>query len=386
MELTSPNITKFNMNWRNKNLESLTKNIASGKSLTNNSNGEYPIYGSTGIIGFSKNFDYEGIKLLVARVGANAGTINRVIGKYCVSDNTLMVTTNSEYDTNFAYYQLLYFNLNKLVFGSGQPLITGGQLKQIELNIPPTLTEQKAIADALTDVDELITNLEKLIAKKKAIKQGAMQQLLKPKKDWRTVTIYELAEEKKSNFDDGDWIESEYIIDSGIRLIQTGNIGVGCFIEKETKKYISNDSFIKLRCKEVLKGDLLICRLAEPAGRACVMPNIGEQKVITSVDVSIFRGDTELVEREFLSQYFTTSKWFNQVLERVGGTTHKRISRGALGKIQFKIPNIEQQKEIASILSEMDKEVELLENKKDKMIGFKQGMMQELLTGKTRLI
>lgn len=261
-----------------------------------------------------------------------------------------------------------------------------GDLVKMKVPLPPTINEQKAIATALSDVDELISNLDKLITKKKSLKQGAIQQLLTPKENWTLTSLIELAENKKSNFDDGDWIESEFIIESGIRLIQTGNIGIGKFIEKGSKKYISEESFFKLRCKEVIKGDLLICRLAEPAGRACVMPNIGESKVITSVDVSIFRGDDKIVNREFLSQYFTTGKWFNQVLERVGGTTHKRISRGALGKIEFFLPNIEEQKTIAQILADMDLELDQLETKKAKYLNIKQGMMQELLTGKTRLI
>lgn len=261
-----------------------------------------------------------------------------------------------------------------------------GDLVKMKVPLPPTINEQKAIATALSDVDELISNLDKLITKKKSLKQGAIQQLLTPKENWTLTSLIELAENKKSNFDDGDWIESEFIIESGIRLIQTGNIGIGKFIEKGSKKYISEESFFKLRCKEVIKGDLLICRLAEPAGRACVMPNIGESKVITSVDVSIFRGDDKIVNREFLSQYFTTGKWFNQLLERVGGTTHKRISRGALGKIEFFLPNIEEQKTIAQILADMDLELDQLETKKAKYLNIKQGMMQELLTGKTRLV
>jgi type I restriction enzyme S subunit len=250
----------------------------------------------------------------------------------------------------------------------------------------PTLAEQKSIATALSDVDALIFSLEKLIAKKKAIKQGAMQELLTPKDNWRKVSLFELADGKKSNFDDGDWIESEYITDKGIRLIQTGNIGVGNFIDKTNKKYISEDSFSKLKCKEVLEGDLLICRLAEPAGRACVMPNIGESKVITSVDVSIFRGDSNLSNRVFLSQYFTTQDWFNEVIERVGGTTHKRISRGSLGRIEFLIPSLKEQESIAEVLFDMDLNIQSLDNKKAKYQEIKQGMMQELLTGKTRLI
>ena len=264
--------------------------------------------------------------------------------------------------------------------------ITNKTLNSFLTPLPPTLTEQKAIATALSDVDALITSLEQTITKKKAIKQGAMQQLLTPNDSWKKTCLVELAENKKSQFDDGDWVESEYIISQGVRLIQTGNIGIGQFKDKGNKKYISEDSFNKLNCKEVLEGDLLVCRLAEPAGRACIMPNIGEYKVITSVDVSIFRGNPEVVNRVFLSQLFTTNSWFQKVIEKVGGTTHKRISRGALGKIEIEIPLIEEQKAIAQILSDMDAEITQLETKKEKYQAIKQGMMQELLTGKTRLI
>ncbi|MCD9621238.1 restriction endonuclease subunit S [Tenacibaculum maritimum] len=276
----------------------------------------------------------------------------------------------------------------KSLYGQGDAVvhIYSGGLSKIKFPLPPTLKEQKAIATALSDVDDLIASLEDLIAKKQAIKQGAMQQLLIPKEHWVKTCLVELAENKKSRFDDGDWIESEHIISQGVRLIQTGNIGIGSFLDKGNKKYISEESFNQLNCKEVLTGDLLVCRLAEPAGRACIMPNIGEQKVITSVDVSIFRGNESLVSREFLSQIFTTKSWFNKVLEKVGGTTHKRISRGALGKIEIELPQKKEQDKTAKILSDMDGELEQLETKKAKYQQLKQGMLQELLTGNTRLV
>tara|TARA_R110000868_G_scaffold138428_4_gene352554 strand:- start:12988 stop:14250 length:1263 start_codon:yes stop_codon:yes gene_type:complete len=283
-------------------------------------------------------------------------------------------------------YPIVKNQIESSVVGGAIPTLSQEQVSRFIIPLPPTLLEQKAIATALSDVDELISNLDQLITKKKAIKQGAMQQLLTPDENWVKTSLIELAENKKNQFDDGDWIESEHIISQGVRLIQTGNIGVGVFKYKENKKYISDESFNKLNCKEVLKGDLLICRLAEPAGRACVMPNIGEDKVVTSVDVSIFRGNPLMVNREFLSQIFTTNGWFQKVIEKVGGTTHKRISRGALGKISIEVPIIEEQLRISLVLTDMDKEIEQLESKKAKYQDIKQGMMQELLAGKTRLV
>lgn len=152
----------------------------------------------------------------------------------------------------------------------------------IGLPLPPTKTEQDAIAESLNDVNALIESLEQLLAKKRDIKRGAMQELLSGKTrlpgfkgQWMQRTLLDLAAHKKELFDDGDWVEAEHITDKGIRLVQTGNIGIGAFIERDEKKYIFEQSFRSLRCKEIREGDLLVCRLADPAGRACVLPDIG---------------------------------------------------------------------------------------------------------------
>jgi len=292
----------------------------------------------------------------------------------------------------YPWFYTQYFNsfigrnrLKELEIGTTMKHLNVGDMKNWQIPIPP-LSEQKAIATALSDVDALLLSLDKQIAKKKAIKQGAMQELLTIDKFWIKKSLLELAENKKELFDDGDWIESEHITNKGIRLIQTGNIGVGRFIEKENKKYISEDSFQKLNCKKLEIGDVLICRLAEPAGRACIFPYIGERKVITSVDVTIFRPDNKKVNREFLNQIFSTNDYFKLISEKVGGTTHKRISRGSLGQISVFIPPLQEQKAIAQILSDMDLEIASLEAKRQKYVAIKQGMMQELLTGRTRLV
>lgn len=264
--------------------------------------------------------------------------------------------------------------------------LTKSGMELIQIPLPPTLAEQTAIATALNDADALIQKLEQLISKKRHLKTGAMQELLRPKEGWEVKILHELADNKKELFDDGDWIEAEHITDNGIRIIQTGNIGIGCYVEKENKKYIFEDSFYKLKCKQLIEGDLLICRLAEPAGRACVLPNIGESRIVTSVDVTIFRPRPEVANRVFLANLFSTSDWFTKVIERVGGTTHKRISRSSLGKILISIPKIDEQNHIATILSDMDDEIQALEKQLEQYKRVKQGMMQSLLTGKIRLV
>lgn len=202
---------------------------------------------------------------------------------------------------------------------------------------------------------------------------------------WTFKTLLELAQGRKELFDDGDWIESEHITTVGVRLIQTGNIGVGTFVEKDLRKYIYESSYTKLRCKPLTTGDLLICRLAEPAGRSCVLPQIGDQKIVTSVDVTIFRPPHDLADRVFLCNVMSTPEWFRAVADHSGGTTHKRISRGALGRLTVLLPPVHEQRAIAEALSDMDALLSGLDRLIAKKRDLKHAAMQQLLTGQTCL-
>ena len=150
--------------------------LGSGKTNTK-SKGDFPLYGSTGLIGSSKNPEYDGEAILVARVGANAGRLNFVSGKYGVSDNTIIIKFNTNSDVHFFRYLMIRKNLNTLVFGSGQPLITGSQLKELLFSLPHK-EEQTAIANVLSDMDEDILALEQRLGKTRQLKQGMMQELL----------------------------------------------------------------------------------------------------------------------------------------------------------------------------------------------------------------
>lgn len=203
--------------------------------------------------------------------------------------------------------------------------------------------------------------------------------------EWAASSLLDLAERRKDFFDDGDWVEAEFLTSSGVRLVQTGNIGVGEFVEKDKKKYISAESFAKLRCKDICVGDILICRLAEPAGRACILPPIGEERVITAVDVTIFRPPADIADRHFLVNVFSTSQWFREVNDRCGGSTRTRISRGELGRIVVQLPPLAEQRAIASALSDVDALLGGLDRLIAKKRDLKQAAMQQLLTGQTRL-
>ncbi|MBX2967838.1 MAG: restriction endonuclease subunit S [Cyclobacteriaceae bacterium] len=127
-------------------------------------------------MGNANEYSHDGSYILIARVGANAGTINLVDGKFAVSDNTLVVTCNEARSIKYIFYYLNFFNLNKLIFGSGQPLITGGQLKDLLLPIP-VIEEQQKIASFLTVLDAKIESVNQQITQTQTFKKGLLQQM-----------------------------------------------------------------------------------------------------------------------------------------------------------------------------------------------------------------
>ena len=156
-------------------------------------------------------------------------------------------------------------------------------------------------------------------------------------------------------FTDGDWIESKDQSDSGIRLIQTGNIGNGEFLYKNDKaKYISVDTFKRLNCKEVFPNDILVSRLPEPVGRGCIIPDIGE-KMITAVDCTICRINENLVDRKYFCYFLESNAYKTQLEQHVTGTTRKRISRKNLSSIEIDIPEQAKQKEVVYKLDRLKK-------------------------------
>ena len=155
-------------------------------------------------------------------------------------------------------------------------------------------------------------------------------------------------------FMDGDWIEAKDQSNSGIRLIQTGNVGVGTFKDKDDKaRYISEETFKHLSCTEVIEGDILISRLPDPVGRACIIP-AGLGKSITAVDCTIIRLNDKVLPKFFVA-FTNTPDYAIQIKKVLSGTTRLRISRANLGKIQIPIPSIGEQRQFVTIAEQADK-------------------------------
>lgn len=277
-------------------------------------------------------------------------------------------------------------------------LTNGRFLSKVKLVTPPTLTEQKAIATALSDVDGLIASLEQTITKKKAIKQGAMQQLLTPPHkggkrlpgfsgEWNEIRLGDLIHD----FQNGYAFSAIGYEDYGIRIITMAQIGLqGQFQLNESKGNYWDASQLKpLKDFVLKKGDLIMSMTdVTPQKNLIGRMTIIEEKgpFFLNQRVGHLRVNKEKANTIILKHLSNMRSWrtYSKGIASLGvqaniGTTD--IKNGT-----FNLPQIEEQNAIAQILSDMDAEITQLETKKEKYQAIKQGMMQELLTGKTRLI
>jgi len=239
----------------------------------------------------------------------------------------------------------------KISVGSLSPTINWRDLKTLEFELPDLATQRK-LAETLWSINDTMETYKKLIAATdELVKSQFMEQFGSYLGDeTRCATVEQVC----TVFADGDWIESKDQADDGIRLIQTGNVGNGVYLDKgERARYIDEETFVRLNCTEVLPNDILISRLPDPVGRACIIPD-GLGKSITAVDCSIVRLKSHVLP-EFFVAYTMTTLYAAQIGSSVTGSTRKRISRKNLGQVVIPTPDIDQQEQFAAFVRQSDK-------------------------------
>lgn len=158
-------------------LSEMCISISSGRTTVSETNGSFPLFGSTGVVGKTNTVEFDGDIVLVARVGANAGRVNYYSGQCAVTDNTLVIRVKENIiQAKFLAYFLEYYDLHRLIFGSGQPLVTGGQLKKIEMPLV-SCTTQDRITKRFEALDNIIEAQETYALNLSRLKSGLMQQL-----------------------------------------------------------------------------------------------------------------------------------------------------------------------------------------------------------------
>jgi type I restriction enzyme S subunit len=271
---------------------------------------------------------------------------------------------------------------------ANQASITLKELFEFKIPLPKEEAEQTAIATALSDADALINSLEKLIAKKRNIKQGVMQKLLQPKEGWEVKSIQEVI---NGGFIighlDGNHGElyprSEEFVESGIPYVGATDFRNG-LVDFNNCKFLSVERAKTFRKGIARNGDVLFAHNATVGPVSFLKTSL--EFVIISTTATYFRCDNKNLINSFLFYSLQSQNFVSQYQSVMLQSTRAQVPIGQQRKFFLNIPPSEEQTRIATILSDMDAEISALETKLEKYKKVKLGMMQNLLTGKIRLV
>lgn len=204
-------------------------------------------------------------------------------------------------------------------------------------------------------------------------------------KDWKWTSIPDVIG-KNGVFVDGDWIESKDQDPKGdVRLIQLADIGDGNFRNKSSR-FLTLKRAKEINCTFLSEGDILVARMPDPIGRACIFPLKGENKYVTAVDVAIIRPEDKIIDKKYLLYSINNPKFRNNIEDLQSGTTRKRISRKNLSILEFPLPPKPTQQAIVSkieeLFSELDKGIENLGLAQQQLKTYRQSVLKWAFEGK----
>ena len=309
--------------------------------------------------------------------------------------------------------------------GTSYPAINPNKLGSLAIPVPPR-AEQEAIAGALSDVDELLAAMTTLIEKKRAIKQGAMQELLEVRGFQTGLTGFtglrddgrqnpvnpvnpvekRFAPRRRLAGFTGEWVEKRFddcfdlignntyareftcADETGVANIHYGDVLVkyGSVLDFSTTPVDSLAFPVLAKSGNLKNGDLVIADTAEDetVGKAVEIRNLGSRRAVAGLHTVACRPKIEFAPG-WLGYYINSSDYHNQLLPLITGIKVSSISKAGFRQTVLRFPTLAEQKAIAEVLADMDAEIAALEAKRAKCEQIKQGMMQELLTGKVRL-
>ena len=314
-------------------------------------------------------------------VTGRSGTIGKVhfIDKdYWPHNTSLWVTSFCGNDPKFIYYLYTHIDLARLLSGSGVPTLNRNDVHQHLVACPPP-SEQRAIAEALSDVDGLLRALDALIAKKQAIKQTAMQQLLTGKTrlpgysgEWKMKRVSEFGE-----IVTGATPRTDIATFWGGRYPWITPTDISFHRDMVTSdRMISQEGLNSIRMLPA--NTVLVTCIASIGKNAILKIKGGCNQQINAVIPSVS------YSAEFLYYLFELNSQY--LLANAGTTATSIVSKATFSGLAFEVPQSAEQTAIAAVLSDMDAEIAALERRRDKTRAVKQGMMQQLLTGRVRLV
>ena len=377
--------------WEVKVLGNIFK-LTSGKTkpeiLTDNQSDEnvYPVYGGNGIMGYSSEYNCNGEKIIIGRVGEYCG-ITRFINELCwITDNALLTKEFlTAIDIKFLSYKLQQEDISKLRSKGGQPLVSQTPIYIHRIILPKSLPEQRAIANVLSLMDTAINQNNQLIAQKELRKKWLMQNLLTGKKrlkgfggEWKEVAIEDVFNRvtRKNSEDNTNVVTIS---------AQRGFVRQTDFFNKAIASEIIDNYFL------VEKGEFCYNKSYSngyPWG-ATKRLNDFDKAVVTTLYICFGLKNLQKNSGDFFEQFFEANlldKGLTKIAHE-GGRAHGllNVTPSDFFSLKITIPSFEEQTAIAEVLQTADKEIQLLKSKLEKLKEEKKGLMQVLLTGRKRL-
>ena len=359
-----------------------------------NRKGPYPYYGANNIQDSIDNYIFDFDSVLLAEDGGyyeeydSRDIAQFATGKYWVNNHAHILTGRDCLDSQFLYYTLVRKNICPWINTGTRAKLNQGDLRKIKIAFPPLLSEQKKIATVLSDVDKLIESIEFLIAKKSDMKTAVMQQLL-------------TGRERLPGFN-GAWTEKNMAQDSYLKA-RIGWQGLTTVEYLETGKYIlitgtdfqngkldwdnccyvEQERYDQDKNIQVNLGDILLTKDGT-IGKVAYVDKLPKPATLNS-GVFVIRPINESYHPLYF-YYVLRSKIFKDFLNKLqAGSTINHLYQKDFVHFLFNAPPVPEQRAISQILYDIDLEIESLEHHLYKTVNLKTGMMQQLLSGKTRL-
>jgi len=343
--------------------------------------GTVPVVTSTGVTDTHAEAKERAPGVVTGRYGT-IGEVFYIEEDYWPHNTTLFVKDFHSNDPLFVSYLLHTIDFKSHSGKSGVPGVNRNDLHALRIRIPPTVAEQRAIAGALSDVDALIGALDQFIAKKRDLKQAAMQQLLTGQTrlpgfhgEWEVKRLGNLARIQRGAsprpIENPIWFDEN----SSIGWVRISDVTRSGMFFRETIQRLSP----------------LGVQHSRPVGRGSLIMSICAtvgRPVITEIDVCIHDGFVVFddLQAQMLFIYYVL-KWIEPDWSKHGQTgSQMNLNTGLITGTEITLPPLDEQTAIAQVLSEIDAELAALEQRREKTRALKQGMMQELLTGRTRLV
>ena len=360
--------------WEQRKLSNVVDSVDTGKSKFDKegSSGEYPILGSTSVIGYDDEYDYEGDFILTARVGANAGSLYRHAGKVKISDNTVFIQASQNIE--FLYQLLTRFDIKKLSFGTGQPLVKASELKSLELMMPTNMKEQMRIGAYFNHLDHLITLHQRKCEEVKKLKKFMLQKIfpqngsLVPEirfdgftDDWEQRKLGDVFRERIERATGDEELLSVTIANGVIRQADSEKRNIASEDKKNYKVVHQWDvPYNSMRMWQGAVGNSEYCGIVSPAYTVLIPTQEANGKFF----MELFKKENSLKIFQRWSQGLTSDTW--------------NLKYPVLSTIEFYIPKIDEQNKIATYFTTLDHLITLHQQKCDDLKKLKKYMLQNM--------